>query len=168
MLLVQLLPVAVNLSLLFLMKFSRPRIDESGQTSCSFFCWQWAFLSMSSSSSSICRAASTDIPDPLLPLFPIVHRLRQVFRATTCILPELLYVCSSWSSCFYSAICGVHWSTSLMNSFLLLQLYPVCLVRLTWIVFVMGGRWPYSWCLVGCCLQDSFNIARIIPSSASI
>ena len=29
-------------------------------------------------SSSSCRAASTDIPDPLSPLFPIVHRLWQV------------------------------------------------------------------------------------------
>ena len=29
----------------------------------------------SSSSSSSCRAASTDIPDPLSPLLPIVHRL---------------------------------------------------------------------------------------------
>ena len=42
----------------------------------------------------------------------------------------------------------VHWSTTLMSSSLLLQQYPACLVRLTWIVFVMGGRWPYSWCLV--------------------
>ena len=55
---------------------------------------------------------------------------------------------------------GVHRSTSLMSSSLLLQQYPACLVRLTWIVFVMGGRWPYSWCFVGCCLQDLFNIAR--------
>ena len=46
---------------------------------------------------------------------------------------------------------GVHWSTPLMSSSLLLQQCPACLVRLTWIVFVMGGRWPYSWCLVGCC-----------------
>ena len=46
---------------------------------------------------------------------------------------------------------GVHKSTSLMNSSLLLQQCPACLVRLTWIVFVIGGRWPYSWCLVGCC-----------------
>ena len=38
------------------------------------------------SSSSSCRAASTDIPDPLSPLLPIVHRLRQVFRATSRIL----------------------------------------------------------------------------------
>ena len=38
------------------------------------------------SSSSSCRAASTDIPDPLSPLFPIVHRLWQVLRATSCIL----------------------------------------------------------------------------------
>ena len=55
---------------------------------------------------------------------------------------------------------GVCSSTSLMSSSLLLQQCPACLVRLTWIVFVMGGRWPYSWCLVGCCRQDLFNIAR--------
>ena len=45
---------------------------------------------------------------------------------------------------------GVHRSTSLMSSSLLLQQCPACLVRLTCIVFVMGGNWPYSWCLVGC------------------
>ena len=39
-----------------------------------------------SSSSSSCSATSTDIPDPLSPLFPIVHRLWQVFRATFRIL----------------------------------------------------------------------------------
>ena len=57
---------------------------------------------------------------------------------------------------------GVHRSTSLVSSSLLLQQCPACLVRLTWIDFVMGGRWPYSWCFVGCCLQDLFNIARSI------
>ena len=64
---------------------------------------------------------------------------------------------------------GVHRGTSLMSSSLLLQQCPECLVHLTWIVFVMGGRWPYSWCLVGCYHQDLFNIARSIlvelPSS---
>ena len=54
---------------------------------------------------------------------------------------------------------GVHRSTSLVSSSLLLQQYPACLARLTCIVFVMGGKWPYSWCLVGCCRQDLFNIA---------
>ena len=48
---------------------------------------------------------------------------------------------------------GVHKSTSLMSSSLLLQQCPACLVRLTWIVFLVEGRWPYSWCLVGCCRQ---------------
>ena len=52
---------------------------------------------------------------------------------------------------------GIHKSTSLMSSSLLLQQCPACLVRLTWIVFVIGGRWPYSWCLVGCCCQDLFK-----------
>ena len=57
---------------------------------------------------------------------------------------------------------GVHRSMSLMNSSLLLRQCPVCLVRLTWIVFVMGGRWLYSCCFVGCYIQDLFNIARSI------
>ena len=57
---------------------------------------------------------------------------------------------------------AVHKRTSLMSSSLLLQQCPACLVRLTWIVFVIGGRWPYSWCLVGCCRQDLFKIARSI------
>ena len=35
---------------------------------------------------------------------------------------------------------GVHRSTSLMSSSLLAQQCPACLVRLSWIVFVMGGR----------------------------
>ena len=60
---------------------------------------------------------------------------------------------------------GVHRSTSLMSSSLLLQQCLECQVRLTCIVFVMGGRWPYSWCLVGCCRQDLFNIA---PGSGRI
>ena len=28
----------------------------------------------------------------------------------------------------------------------------------------MGGRWPYSCCFVGCCLQDLFKIAHRIIS----
>ena len=57
---------------------------------------------------------------------------------------------------------GVHRSTSLMSSSILLQLCPACLVRLILKLFVMGGWWPYSCCFVGCCLQDLFNIARSI------
>ena len=113
------------------------------------------FVNISSSSS--CRAASMDIPDPLSQLLPIIHRFWQVFRATSRILTYLLCVCSSWSSCFCLAICGVHRSTSLMSSSLLLQQCPACLVRLTCIVIVMGGKWPYSWCIVGCCRQDLLN-----------
>ena len=58
------------------------------------------------SSSSSCYTASMDIPDPLSPLLPIGHHLWPVFKATSCILTQLLHVCSSWSSCFSSAICG--------------------------------------------------------------
>ena len=51
----------------------------------------------------------------------------------------------------------VHWSMSL-----LLQQCPACLIRLIWIVFVMGSWWPCSCCFVGCCLHDLFNKARSI------
>ena len=69
-----------------------------------------------------------------------------------------LHPVSSHSCCMYvlarrSAFArpyvGVHRSISLMSSFLLLQQCPVCLVRLTWIIFVMVGRWPYSCALWG-------------------
>ena len=56
-----------------------------------------------------------------------------------------------------------------MSSSLLLQQCPTRVLRLTWLVFVMGGRWLYSCCWVRCCLQDLFNIVRSIlvklPSS---
>ena len=47
-----------------------------------------------------------DIPDPLSPLLPIVHRFWLVLMATSRILTELLYVGSSWSPCFWSAMLG--------------------------------------------------------------
>ncbi len=72
-----------------------------------------------------------------------------------------LHPVSSHSCCMYvlaghpafaRPYVGVYKSRSLMSWSLLLQ--PACLVRLTWIVFVMGGRWPYSWCFLGCCRQN--------------
>ena len=47
------------------------------------FCNIYIYISSSSSS---CGAASTDIPDPLSPRLPIIHRLWQVFRVTSCII----------------------------------------------------------------------------------
>ena len=82
-----------------------------------------------------------------------------------------LYPVSSQSCCMYvragrpafaRPYVGVHRITSLMSSSLLLQQCLACVVRLTWIVFLMGGKWSYSWCFVGFCLQDLFNIARSI------
>ena len=72
-----------------------------------------------------------------------------------------MYVCVGRPA-FPRPCVGVHKSTLLMSSSLLLQQCPACLVRLTWIVFVIGGRWPYSWCLVGYCRQDLFKFARSI------
>ena len=100
------------------------------------------------------------------------------FRSSPLAGSSGLHPVSSHSCCMYvragrpvlpGQMWGSRWSTSLMSSSLLLQPCSACLVRLTWIVFVMGDRWPYSWCLVGCCRQDLFNIARSIlvklPSS---
>ena len=46
----------------------------------------YTYLYIRISSSSSFRAINMDIPDPLLPLLPIVHHLWQVFRATSRIL----------------------------------------------------------------------------------
>ena len=70
-------------------------------------------------------------------------------------------------SAFARPYVGVHRNTSLMSSSLLLQQCPACLVRLTWIIFLMGGRWSYSCCFVLCCHQDLFNIASNILVLAS-
>ena len=65
----------------------------------------------------------------------------------------------SHSCCMYVRAVGVHRITALMRSSQLLQQCPACLIHLTRIVFVMGGRWPYSWCLFGCCHQET-NVCK--------
>ena len=49
------------------------------------------------------RVISTDIPDPLSPPLPIVHRFRQVLRTTPRIHTEVVYKGSSRSPYFCSA-----------------------------------------------------------------
>ena len=78
--------------------------------------------------------------------------------------PSLLSIASGWSSGLHPVstqsccmwfelvallLLGVHNGTSPMSPSLLLQQYPPCLVRLIFIVFVMGGMWLYSCCFVG-------------------
>ena len=86
-----------------------------------------------------------------------------------------LHPVSSHSCCMYVSsdrpafarpYVGVHWSTSHLNSSPLLQQCPESLFRLTLIVFVMGCRWPYSWCLVGCCCQDFET--QFLPGSGRV
>ena len=67
-------------------------------------CSYWSILANIHTSSSSCRAISTDILDLLSPLLPIVHCFWQDLRATSRILTELLYVGTSWSPCFCSAM----------------------------------------------------------------
>ena len=77
-----------------------------------------------------------------------------------------MYVCAGRPA-FARPCVGVHKSTYLMSSSLLLQQCLACLVRPTWIVFVIGGRWPYTWLscgvlspgLVQDCTQHSCVIA---------
>ena len=45
--------------------------------------------------SSSCRATSTNLPDPLSPLFPIIHPVSAI---------ELWFIGSSWSTCLYSSL----------------------------------------------------------------
>ena len=107
----------------------------------------------------------TDIPDPLSPLpLSFISSGR-----SSGLHPVSSYRCWMYvragRPAFARPYVGVHRSTSLMSSSLLLQQCPTCLFRLTWIVFVMGSRWPYSWCLVGCCRQDFIQYCLQLPSS---
>ena len=114
------------------------------------------------SSSSSCRAGSTDIPDPLSSLLPIVHRSRQVLRTTPRILTQLLNVCSCWSSCFCTAMCGGPWEY-ISYDFIPASPAVSCMSGSSNLnSFVIGGRWPYSWCLVGCCHQDACNLEQVL------
>ena len=97
------------------------------------------------SSSSSCRAISTDISDPFSPPVSIVHCFRQVFKATFPIYTELLYIVSSRSSC----LCLSMWRRLQVYVTYEFVLTSSFLVRLTWIVFMMGGNWQYSWFLWG-------------------
>ena len=54
---------------------------------------------------------------------------------------------------------GVQRKTSLMNSFLLLQQYPACLVCLIWMVSEMGAWWSYS------CLDNFPYLGNSISST---
>ena len=114
-------------------------------------CWDWlqkSTLSLSLSlslsnththtiSSSSCHAISTIIPDPLSSP-PIVHRFRHVFISTQSCRVQV----RAGRLAFAQPCKGVHRGTSLMSTSLLLQQCLACLVRLIFIVFVMGGRWP--------------------------
>ena len=93
-----------------------------------------------------------------------------------------LHPVSSHSCCMYvragrpafaRPYVGVHRSTSLMSSSLLLQQCPACLVRLTWIVFVMeavgrivGALWGVTTrtCLI--LLSTSLCNCRLASSPA--
>ena len=68
------------------------------------FSTQLQIIFFNDNSSSSCRAASTDVPDPFSPPLPIIHRFRQVLWITSRILTELLYIGSSWPLCFCSAM----------------------------------------------------------------
>ena len=97
---------------------------------------------------------ATRLYHPLLPVGLqgyILYRHRAVvYRINLVVLPLFVHVN------------GVHRSMSLMSSSPLLQQCPAYLVCLTWIIFVMGCRWSYSWCFFGCNLLDLFNIPRSI------
>ena len=93
----------------------RERVRDIRASGTTWWLWWWMFLgkawtltfypiSYNISSSSSCHALSTDIPDPLLPPLPIVHHLQLVLRATPRIFTKLLYVSSSRSPCFCSAM----------------------------------------------------------------
>ena len=49
-----------------------------------------------------------------------------------------------------------------MSSYWLLQKYSAYIVRLTLMILVMGGRWPYSSSFEECCFENLLKTARRI------
>ena len=107
-------------------------------------------------------------PDSLSQFVPIIHT-----ATTTTWLAKLQPVsCNLVLACrpTVASLCeGVNRITYLMSMLLPLQKCSACLVRLIWMVLLMGGKWLYSCYFVGCCFQDLLNITRRIliqfPSS---
>ena len=79
-------------------------------------------LNCSKSSSSSCRG-------PLSPLLSIIHRFWQVFRVDPVSSHTCCVYVRAGRPAFAWPYAGVHRSTSLMSSSLLLQQCPACLVR---------------------------------------
>ena len=105
---------------------------------------------LETTSSSSCLVARSDIPDSQSLHFSLSFIASGRSSELHPVSSKSCYIdVRAGRPAFTRPYVGVHSSTSLMSSSLLLQQCPACLVRLTWIVFVMWGRWPYSWCLVG-------------------
>ena len=91
-------------------------------------------------SSSLGRAGSTDIPDPLSLLsLSFIALGRSSGQHPVSSHSCWMYV-RAGRPAFARPCVGVHKSTSLISSPLLLQQCPACLIRLTWIVFVIGRQ----------------------------
>ena len=68
------------------------------------------FLSSLARSSSSYRAGSTDIPDPLSPLLPIVHRPRQVFRTSKIeVFISLSFIFTQWFARIASSLLFIYY-----------------------------------------------------------
>ena len=95
-------------------------------------------------------ASSARVSLILWPSLPKDHRFRQVIWSASRIYTELLYACSNWSSCIFSAM----WRGP--QQYIIYELVPTspavsCMLGSSNLecFFVMGGWWPYSSCLWG-------------------
>ena len=83
------------------------------------------------------------------------------FQATSCIGMELLYIGSSCLSNNCSSMLGD--PTIVNNEFVLTSPAVSCMSSSSnFGGFRNDDRWPYSYCLVGCCFRDLFNTAYSI------
>ena len=87
---------------------------------------------------------------------PIGNGSWQVLYTSFDVHTQLVTESFCWSA---NTSIWVHRKMLLMSLSLLLRLYLISLVRLTWKVWKMGGKWPHSLCFVGCCFQDLFKTA---------
>ena len=102
------------------------------------------------------------ISQALSPFVSINHCFWRVHETTSLVCTELLSIGSCWPFNTYMSV----WRGPKENvgEFVLtFQQFSACLVHLIWMVLeIRVGKCPYRCCLVGCCFQDLFEMARSI------
>ena len=105
-----------------------------------------------------------NVPILILEHYDIQISSSTSYRADNTGFPDSLPV-RCWSA--HTGVSTCRCTSENVASSLFHRQYPACLDHLTLTVCAMGGKWPYSCCLVGFFNQDSFKWAYLFKHTYS-